>query len=227
MVGSFAAYVARTAYVLIGCAGLLSLLAACATVGVAPSTPTAVPISREQQVWTMPSLYRVGQHDAPGVDPDASIAAARGEYESFQIIVRAPRGGLRNLGLSLSAFVGPDGAQIGGKDVTLYRAHYVQVVQPSHDPQTGNRPSGAGWYADALIPLVDPESGGKVSGGEIPAMPALLAAGQNQPFWIDVFIPRDSPPGKYAARYTFSSDKGTSVGNVTLTVWNFELPILP
>ena len=58
-------------------------------------------------------------------------------------------------------------------------------------------------------------------------MPALLAAGQNQPFWIDVFIPRDSPPGKYAARYTFSSDKGTSVGNVTLTVWNFELPIRP
>jgi hypothetical protein len=39
-------------------------------------------------VWIAPSLHRVGMADAAAGGTKASLSAARGEYESFQIIVR-------------------------------------------------------------------------------------------------------------------------------------------
>ncbi len=41
-------------------------------------------------VWVARSLQRVGPDDAPGSSLQAQLSAARGEYESFQIVVRAP-----------------------------------------------------------------------------------------------------------------------------------------
>lgn len=178
-------------------------------------------------VWTAPSLERVAIVDSPGNSVDATIAAARGEYESFQIVVQAPVGGLSEVNLAVSELAGPGGARIGAEQLTLYRAHYVEVVRPSHDPEIGNRPLGPGWYADALIPFVDPVTGRPVPGGEIPAVPVDVAAGYNQPFWVDVFVPRDATPGRYEGRYSVTSAQGVAEGRVELTVWPFELPLRP
>jgi hypothetical protein len=61
-------------------------------------------------VWVVPStLDRVGPTDAPGFRTNAVIHAARGEFESFQVAIRAPSGGLTNVNFSVSKLVGPRG----------------------------------------------------------------------------------------------------------------------
>lgn len=183
--------------------------------------------AQKPRVWAASSLERIGRTDQPGAVSAAAISAARGEYESFQIIVQAPAGGLSGVSLAVSELSGPGGARIGAEHITLYRAHYVEVRRPSYDPGGANRPLGAGWYADALIPFTDPTTGRPSAGGAIPAVPVAVAAGHNQPFWIDVFVPRDAPAGSYSARYNLTSEQGSFQGSVSLTVWDFTLPLRP
>ncbi len=59
---------------------------------------------------------------------------------------------------------------------------------------------------------------------------ATITAGQNQPYWIDISVPRgatNSPPGTYTGTISITADQGTATIPVTLTVWNFELPTQP
>jgi len=45
-------------------------------------------------VFVVDSLTRVRPKDAPGPMKEARIHAARNEYESFQVVVGSPEGGL-------------------------------------------------------------------------------------------------------------------------------------
>ncbi len=54
-----------------------------------------------------------------------------------------------------------------------------------------------------------------------------VPAGQNQPFWVDLFVPRDTPSGTYHGAFVVISDQGTASGEFTLEVWDFELPLKP
>jgi hypothetical protein len=72
----------------------------------------------------------------------------------------------------------------------------------------------------------------RAEAGRMPkqAVPFDLPAGQNQPIWVDVFIPRgfaNSPPGTYTGRIKVVSSLGKVAIPFTLTVWNFELPLVP
>jgi hypothetical protein len=181
-------------------------------------------------VWTSPSLKRVRPSDPQpaGASPDATLYAGRGEAESFQIVVQGPPGGLTHVGLTVSPLQGPAGA-IPAQNVTLYREHYV-YVSPGSTPWGGsNNPQGPGWYADGLIPFVDPVTGVSLSnsGAALIAVPFSLSAGADQPLWVDVLVPRDAVPGVYAGSYSVTSDQGTATGSISLTVWAFTLPTAP
>ena len=110
-------------------------------------------------VWVESSLRRVGRTDAAGSTTAARLWAARGEYESFQVVVQAPPGGLSNVSFSVSDLQGPGGQVIPKASLTLYREHYVYVNQSSPNWGGSNRPLGVGWYTDALIPFNDPATG--------------------------------------------------------------------
>jgi hypothetical protein len=170
-------------------------------------------------VWVTDPLTRVQPTDAPGTARSAAIKAARNEYEAFQLVVRAPSGSaLSNVNVVASDLVGP--ATIGRANVTLYRAHYVTVTQSS--PQS---PYPPGSYADALIPFTHPETG-QALGGRFPAAPFPVSAGRNQPVWVDVFVPASTPAGTYTGTVTVTaSGVQSTVIPVTLTVWNFTLPV--
>src|SRR5438445_2399247 len=162
----------------------LFLLAASFFVIVTASAQTA------PTIWVVPNLQRVGMSDAPGSSTQAQLTAARGEYESFQIVVRAPGGiGLTNVNLSVSDLTGSTGQTISKTDLTLYREQYVNVNPSSPDLGGSNRPQCPGWYADGLIPFVDAATGAPPSGATIKAVPANIAAGTNQPLWLDEFVP--------------------------------------
>ena len=178
-------------------------------------------------VWVASSLVRVGPTDSPGSGLTAQLYAARGEYESFQIIVRAPSGGLSNVDVTVSDLVGPGGGIIPKEAFTLYREHYVYVSQSSPNWGGSNQPKGPGWYPDGLIPFNDPTTGAPLSGAVLDAVPFNLAAGKNQPIWIDLRVPQTAVAGQYYGTYTMSSNQGTATGQITVKVWNFTLPLKP
>ncbi|MFB3880268.1 MAG: S-layer homology domain-containing protein [Armatimonadota bacterium] len=180
-----------------------------------PSPAQAAPIA-----WAIPSLERVGPTDPAGSATEISLYAARGEYESFQIIVRAPAGGLTNVNVT-----SPD---LGGPTVTLYREHYVYLTSGSSEYSTQrNKPLGPGWYPDGLIPFVNPATGSDLTGATLDAVPFALAADRNVPIWVDVYVPRSTTAGVYRGAFIVTSDQGQASVTLNLTVWNFSLPVRP
>jgi hypothetical protein len=183
-------------------------------------------------VWVSSSLVRVGQSDAPGSASLISLSSARGETVDTQVIVQAPVGGLNNVNLSASALTGPGGATIPASSVTLYREYYITVTGTANYGGGSNPPLGSGTYAEPLIPFNDPETGSPLcgTGAALQACNAAISAGQNQPYWIDISVPRgatNSPTGTYTGTISVTADQGNVTVPVTLTVWNFELPVQP
>src|ERR1700676_442875 len=205
----------------------------------ATNSPTVISVSGSgvQQsaafpVWVMSSLLRVGQADSPGTISSIALSGARGETVDEQVIVQAPAGGLTNVNMSASALEGPSGATIPASSVTLYREYYLTVTGTANYGGGSNPPMGSGTYPEPLIPFNDPETGSALCGSPamLKACNATISAGQNQPYWIDISVPRgatNSPTGTYSGTISIISDQGSATIPVTLTVWNFELPVQP
>ena len=183
-------------------------------------------------VWVAPSLVRVGPTDAPGKAPSINLSGARGETVDSQVVVRAPVGNsLTAVNVSASTLTGPGGATIAASNITLFREYYLNTNGTNSAGGT-NPPLGSGTYAEPLIPFNDAETGRALCGSSatLKACNATINAGRNQPYWVDFFIPRgarNSPAGTYTGTITVKSDQGSSTIPVTLTVWNFELPLVP
>ncbi len=183
-------------------------------------------------VWVSSNLVRVGQADAPGTTSSIDLYSGRGETVASQVVVQAPAGGLTNVNLSVSALTGPNGVTIPASSMTLYREYYVTVTGTTNYGGGSNPPLGSGTYAEPLIPFNDPDTGSPLcgTGAMLLACNATVSPGQNQPYWIDIFVPRgttNSPPGTYAGSVLITADQGSTTIPVTLTVWNFELPVQP
>ena len=117
-------------------------------------------------VWTASSLHRVGMSDAAGSGTEVNLSAARDEYQSFQIVVGGASNGLSNVNVKISDLEGPGGEAIPRTNFILYREKYVHVTASSPNWGGSNKPLGPGWYADALIPFTDPETGKPLSGAD-------------------------------------------------------------
>src|ERR1700732_959893 len=149
--------------------------------------------ARGPVVWTASGMDRVGQTAAARKKTTAGLFAARGEYEPFQVVVRAPVGGLRNATFWIGDLKGPHGHVITRSNLTVYREHYVHVEHGSPVPKNMARPPlGPGWYAEALIPEVNDTANRRLR-----AFPFDLEAGRNQPIWVDIFVARDAVAGAY------------------------------
>ena len=181
----------------------------------------------DPDVWVASSLHRVTMSDAPVAGADANLAAARGEYESFQIVVNGASHGVSNVNVTVSDLRNPSGEIIPHSNFTLYREKYMHVTSSSPNWKGSNQPLGPGWYADALIPFTDPDTGKPLSGARYTAAPFEVKAGINQPIWVDLFVPRTAEPGKYTGSYTVTTDRGSFTGSIALKVWNFTLPAAP
>jgi hypothetical protein len=204
------------------------------TVGGVTSSPATLTVTSSAAfpAWVSPSLVRVGQTDAPGTTSSVALFGARGETVDSQVIVQAPSGGLTNLNVSASALAGPSGATIPASSVTLYREYYLTVTGTANYGGGSNPPLGSGTYPEPLIPFNDPETGSPVCGSSatLKACNATIGAGQNQPYWIDISVPRgatNSPTGTYSGTISITAEQGSATIPVTLTVWNFELPVQP
>jgi hypothetical protein len=183
--------------------------------------------SAQPVVWVTPSLQRTTQTDPAGSGALAQISAGKGEYESFQIVVRGPASGLTNVNVAVSNLIGPGGAVIPSTNFTLFSEHYVYVSTSSPNWGGTNQPLGAGWYPDGLVPFNDPNTGAPLSGSgaALVAVPFNLNPNVNQGIWVDLLVPRSAVAGQYSGTFTVSSNQGNTTGTISLTVWNFTLPL--
>jgi len=193
---------------------------------------TGTGVQSNLSTWVAPSLVRVGETDGPGTLSSIALSGARGETVDTQVVVQGPAGGLSNINVSATSLTGPGGVTIPAANVTLYREYYINVTGTASYGGGSNPPLGSGTYAEPLIPFNDPETGAVLCGSSatLKACNASVGAGQNQPYWIDISIPHgatNSPAGTYTGSVSISSSQGTSTIPVTLTVWNFELPMQP
>jgi glycosyl hydrolase family 123 len=183
-------------------------------------------------VWVQSGLVRVGKTDPPGAASTIVLSSARGETVDTQVIAQAPASGLTNVNLSASPLTGPSGSTIPASNLTIYREYYITVVGTGDYGGGSNPPLGSGTYPEPLIPFNDPETDLPLCGTSAPlkACDASVSAGQNQPYWIDISVPRgagSSPSGTYTGTITITSNQGDATIPITLTVWNFELPVQP
>ncbi len=191
------------------------------------STPE--PPFTEAKIWLVSGMDRILMNQWQDIMPIDTIYAAKGEYEPFQLVVRAPEGGLENVSVRFSDFQDTAGNRI---TPTLYREHFVYAESVTRDYLNESNYRGtniaesAGWYPDALIPFVNPETGQPLQ-SELQAQPFKVQGKHNEIIWADVFVPRDAQPGTYTSEYTVNTQEGQHTGTITLIVWDFVLPLKP
>ena len=162
-------------------------------------------------VWTQDAVTKVQREDPPPtqIPTSAALAAARNEFESFQVVVRA-NASLKDVDVTASDLAGPGGKVIPASAFTLYRVHYVDCQKQ-------------GWLPDSLVPFVDPNTGKRI-GGKFGA-PFEAAAGQNAPVWVELHVPADAAPGDYTGSVKVTAG-GAVLKSIPLkvTVWPVTLP---
>jgi hypothetical protein len=162
--------------------------------------------ARASTVWTALASEKIRPSAPARAQSDAAIAAARNEFEAFQVVVTGPA---TRVSAEVSDFTGP--GTISG--VHLYREALIDLNQPS------SVDGGTGPYPDALVPDVDDVVGEKRN-----AFPFDVAAGESRAIWVEVFVPADARPGSYRATVTVHSGEGDTSVPATLEVWDFALP---
>ncbi|MGD9495992.1 MAG: glycoside hydrolase domain-containing protein [Armatimonadota bacterium] len=155
-------------------------------------------------LWWCEGTYKVNRdRPAPTAsDPTVRLEAGRGEFEPVQVVVR-PKRDLSALTARVSDLSGPGGASIPASAIDILRVGYVYVHTPT-DAQ-----GAVGWWPDPLPPLDEPVD---------------VAAGQNQPLWLRVGVPRDAASGEYRGRLTLRANGWQSEVPLSLRVFDFEMP---
>ena len=158
-------------------------------------------------VWHSPSAAKVfrDQHPPARSRGAVRLAAARHEYESFQLVVSASED-MEGLALAFSPFEGAGDALIPVGELRWHPVCYLR---------THSRTSGS--PADQWWP--EPLSWNRSFG---------VPAKQSRPVWVTVHVPEDADAGVYrgSVRLTQGEDELGTVP-VELTVWDFRLPRRP
>jgi glycosyl hydrolase family 123 len=158
-------------------------------------------------VWTAVASEKIRPDAAPRATTDATLQAARNEFEAFQVVVS---GRATNVKVEATPLGSADG-QIA--DPKLYREDFIDVHQPSAlDGATGRWP-------DALVPAVD-----DVVGEQRNAFPFDVQDGESRAVWVEYYVPQGAKAGTYRGGVRVTSSEGEAVVPVTFTVWDFELP---
>ncbi|NUM44067.1 MAG: DUF4091 domain-containing protein [Anaerolineales bacterium] len=147
-------------------------------------------------VWAAPTVEKITPTMLPPIaTAPVTFAAARGEFEAFQLVVRAPAE--TTAPVTASAFIGP----VTIPAPTLHQVGYVPITT------AGDAFDRFGAWPDPLWPITNGTS-------------LTFPTGQNQPLWFTVQVPWDAPAGDYMGTVIVG---GASIP-VTLTVWDFTLP---
>ncbi len=180
----------------------------------------SVPATADWHVWAVSDTRRVLRDEPAGEGAAVGLAAARNEWGSFQILMRADAP-IKGTTVVASDLTGPDGAVLRGADARLFRQHQLELAVPTYR----NDAFKPGWYPDPLIPFRHPITRKPLGKARFLAVPFDLPANETHGFWVDIFVPRDAKAGDYKGTYRVTAQGGKAIDvPVTLTVWDFALP---
>ena len=166
--------------------------------------------------WTTHALEKTRPLDPTPHAPANSVElwAARNEFEPFQIVLRAEGQDFTGVDIEVTDLAGLKGTIPAKANITIYFETYINLKVPS------SIEGAAGDWPDPLVPRIDRYTGEKRN-----AFPLRLAAGRNQPVWVDVYVPLSTPPGEYSGRALITVGGAAYAAiPITLHVWNFALP---
>ena len=163
------------------------------------------------QIWVAPAAQKIrpAVQVPAGAAATAKIAAAKNEFESFQVVVTGAASGVS---MSIDGLNDGAGHTISGRDLVLYREALINV------PTQSGGDGAAGMWPDALIPDVDPIAGEKRN-----AFPFDVPAGESRAVLVDIHAPQGTPAGTYTGVLHVTGGATQDVA-ISLTVWDFEIP---
>ncbi len=177
--------------------------------------PAKVPPQDAVDVWTTHGLENV-LHDAlPPIHAPTTIrlAAARGETESAQIVVRVRAACLDSVHIEPSGLVSNRGRRLGTDAVRADWVGYVRLTRNSDSTPAGELVRRA--PDDFPDPLLDEAS-------------LTVCAGSTQPALVRVTIARETPPGVYHGTLTLRAGAMLlRTVQLTVEVYPVTLPRIP
>lgn len=155
-------------------------------------------------IWWCDATRKIPRQRAlpTAVSQAVQLEAASNDYEAAQVVLR-PSEPLRGLTARATDLIGSGTSRIAGDNVQILRVYYHFVQHPTDS--TGVRD----WWPDALPPLDQPLD---------------VPAGSNQPLWVLVHVPPETPPGDYAGSIRLAGEGFSADVPLQLHVWNFTLP---
>jgi hypothetical protein len=174
-----------------------------------PSIAAAQPPS----VRVMGSATKVRPAAKPTGSATASLSAARNEFESFQVVIRALATPASSVRLTLSSRLRRASTTLPASSVSIYREAYYDAAQAS-DAVEG----APGLLPDALIPTKD-----RYYGETRNAFPIDVPAGQNRVAWVDVLVPPTAPTGVYKGALKVAGTGFSKTVPITLRVLKLKL----
>lgn len=166
------------------------------------------------EIWVTHGLDKVRPADPPGSARRADLSAARNEFEPFQVVLRSPAP-IAGVDARIGDLVAEDGGhRIDRRHATVYRVGWLDVETPSSEA------GDTGEWPDPLLPRTDPYAGERRD-----AFPFDLPAARNQPLWLEVYVPPETPPGAYRGTVEIAvGGAARAAVPVSLEVWPFTLP---
>jgi hypothetical protein len=167
---------------------------------------------------------KVQPSTAPGSGSSISIASAGKAWASSQVVVHGQGGWVKDVRVSLDADLS-DGANhtITKDNVTFFLEDFIDFTgvsaTPGNVPVPMSSPTSDGNIPDPLVPLVDPYTGADAAQGFI------VPGNQNQPIFVDVFVPGGTTAGTYTGTIHLSASGGLSADvPLSLEVWGVDVP---
>jgi hypothetical protein len=199
--------------------GALLLLTVCWSCGPGgPAIETAGPSFAGSQKGMIPAavldeilivaavdpLEKVFRESTYFPDEHAEANVARGEYASFQFVLRSGKN-IRNLTAELEPILFGKASLTGA---TAKFVGYVKVSRRTPDPSRDRLTPLSGYFPDPLLerPAVD------------------VPRDNTQPVWVTVPVPQDAVPGMYQGRITFG---GTVEGKAFRLTRPFTVNVFP
>ncbi|MCD6219127.1 DUF4091 domain-containing protein, partial [Candidatus Calescamantes bacterium] len=167
----------------------------------------------------MKKVLRNGENLGDRVSDIVSLSLARNEHEGIQLVVVPSGKKLRKLRIKIGEIQNPQTKTIFPPDcIRPYFVGYIRVAK-GKDVGGGTHAEGYTFYGTDKTKKV-----------EYLPDPLFLAGTTDveenavQPIWIDVFAPKELPPGVYKGNLSIGCGGMELSLKIEVNVWDFELP---
>jgi hypothetical protein len=155
------------------------------------------------------SVTKVFQDEpSPGTTATEKVSMARGEYQSFQLLVAAQGNDLHDVTVKAGPLVSRKAAR-GGAEIQVSLSLVGYVLTHADDRRPWHKITKIGWWPDPLLPN----------------RPFDLTAGETQPVWVTVRAPVDTAPGTYTGKLAvMEGHRRVAQRSYQVEVFNVTLP---